>query len=474
MKIIGKEFKKIIISFGFFTLVILFPLFAMQAETTFKHSVDSSGEQEFGSMAPVGLLLQWQQDPTTTMTIDWHTTDSQRNPELEYQELNDEEWHTVQSTSIGFPFSKDRIIHRVELTNLMPATKYRFRVPGVERPYKFRTMPDNVNKPIRFATGGDTHVGEEFRKTNRLVAQYDPEFVLWGGDLAYANGDPRQIERWYDWFDGIMESLITPTNRMIPVLVTIGNHEVFKYERLERSGADLTEPMRKWGLEDRSARFFYNIFAMPGSKGWGVLDFNDYMSIFLLDSNYGIGTTNPGEPQTKWLKNALAERRNKPHLFPVYHAPAYPSVRSMEKKAHPRVRNNWAPLFQKNRVRVAFENHDHTYKRTYPMRDGEIHATGVVYIGDGAWGDVGVREIASRQEIGRDDLTEDEYNHWFRDGAEWPFYIKKGKSVRHFILVTIHGPHQHFIMIDNNNNVIDEYPATSRPETLKSITEEFD
>ena len=433
------------------------------ASAAFARAVESGGGSNPSlntavteAMKPVGLFLQWQRDPTTTMTIDWHTTDGQINPKLEYQALDSEQWHQAQSTSIGFPYSDDRVIHRVELTGLEPATKYRFRMPGVDQPYKFRTMPDNANEPIRFITGGDTSTGDEFRKTNQAAALYDPEFIAWGGDLAYANGDPRRIYRWYSWFEDIMETLITPSNRVIPVLVTIGNHEVFRLSRLDReNGNDTTWPMRKWGLEDGRATFFETFFAMPGLKGWGLLDFGDYMSIFLLDTDHGKGSTVAGEPQTVWLEKTLKERRHIPHLFPVYHVPAYSSVRGIDGAGKERIRENWVPLFEENGVRVVFENHDHAYKRTYPMKNERISPNGIVFMGDGAWG-VGPRDIASRQD-------ENDRERWYEEGADWPWFLNRAEAVRHFILVTIQGTHQHFIMIDNDNNIIDEYPATIRP-----------
>ncbi len=194
---------------------------------------------------------------------------------------------------------------------------------------------------------------------------------------------------------------------------------------------------------------------MPGHKGWGVIDFSDYMSIFLLDTDHGKGTTVAGEPQTVWLSQNLETRRHIPHLFPVYHVPAYSSVRSPDGGGKDRIRNNWLPLFEQNGVRVVFENHDHAYKRTYPMRNGQKDSRGIVFIGDGAWG-VGAREIVSRQ-------VEDDREIWYDEGSEWPRYLKKAESANHFILVTLHGTHQHFIMIDNDNNVIDEFPATIRP-----------
>ena len=49
-------------------------------------------------------------------------------------------------------------------------------------------------------------------------------------------------------------------------------------------------------------------------------------------------------------------------------------------------RQHWVPLFQKYRVPVVLEHHDHTFKRTKPLLDGLAHANGVLYLGDGSWG----------------------------------------------------------------------------------------
>ena len=44
------------------------------------------------------------------------------------------------------------------------------------------------------------------------------------------------------------------------------------------------------------------------------------------------------------------------------------------------------PLFEKYRVPVVLEHHDHTFKRTKPLIDGRPDADGVLYLGDGSWG----------------------------------------------------------------------------------------
>lgn len=56
---------------------------------------------------PVGLFLTWQRDPTTTMTIDWHTLpeDHERQPVLQFKRIGTETWQTVDGESHPFPYT---------------------------------------------------------------------------------------------------------------------------------------------------------------------------------------------------------------------------------------------------------------------------------------------------------------------------------------------------------------------------------
>ena len=44
------------------------------------------------------------------------------------------------------------------------------------------------------------------------------------------------------------------------------------------------------------------------------------------------------------------------------------------------------PLFEKYRVPVVLEHHDHTFKRSKLLLDGHANDNGVLYLGDGSWG----------------------------------------------------------------------------------------
>ena len=45
----------------------------------------------------------------------------------------------------------------------------------------------------------------------------------------------------------------------------------------------------------------------------------------------------------------------------------WPSVRGGGQPAR-NIKDHWITLFEQHGVRLAFENHDHAYKRTYPIR----------------------------------------------------------------------------------------------------------
>ncbi len=395
---------------------------------------------------PVGLFLTWQQDPTTTMTIDWHTLpgDGERSSVLQYKERGSDTWHEAEGDARPFPFS-DRTIHRVEVTGLAPATTYRFRFGDDSVSYLFRTMPATLEEPIVFINGGDTLPTDHFREMNAVAASYDPEFIFWGGDLAYGDGNPLQIQRWYNWFDGIKADLIDDEGRVIPIVVTIGNHEIFReagaIRVAVRSGMSEDEAKAFFndaGLQHGDAPFYFTLFAFPGEQGYNVLDFGDYLSLIALDSAHYVPIEGD---QTDWLRQTLAERAGRPHIFPFYHVPAYPSARPFSTGASRRIRVNWVPLFEEFGVQVAFEHHDHTYKRTHPLLGGEINEQGIIYLGDGAWG-------VSRRD--------------FRDEEPQLTYINKFEKSTNGIIISIDYNQREFKVVNQENEVLDQFSIPVR------------
>lgn len=389
-----------------------------------------------GQQAPHGIYLTWIEDPTTTIHVDWHT-DNQAESHLYMREKGRDDWRTLDSKVLPYPFS-ERWVHRVGVKNLKENTAYELRFGEDPEIYYFKTLPKTLKeRSLKIAIGGDTmHQKAWFEKTNRVVASYEPDFIIIGGDMAYENGLAENIQRIYDWFDAYKQTLVLEDGRILPCIVAIGNHEVVGGYHDNNEGYKQTNDFRA-----RIAPYFYGLFAFPGQPGYNALDFGDYLSLFILDTQH----SNPiaGE-QTKWLKKALSKRKNVLHKIPIYHIPGYPSVREFDGKVQGLVRDTWMPLFESNEVRIAFSNHDHAYKRTFPIKAGEVNEKGVTYIGDGSWG-VEPRPI------------HDQDSTW---------YLKEVKSVRAFTLLTLEGRNFSLISVDEDGNVIDRFPETDESDEL--------
>lgn len=388
-----------------------------------------------GQGDPVALYLTWKDDPTTSMVIDWHILPEENTDSMVYyRKYSDKHWQTTVADKMKFPFS-DRNIFRKEITGLSPDTRYAFKVGSFDRIYYFETMPSNIDeKPLMFAVGGDTYDrGHEARQVwmermNKIVLQYKPKFIFWGGDLAYADGKADQVWRWYGWFDAIKKTLIDDEGNVIPIIATIGNHETNKSIR------SLDE--KYWNKDSTRialAPFFYQLLAFPGQPGYKALDFGNYLTILALDSDH----SNPiSGDQTKWLKKMLRKRKNRPHVFPAYHVPAYPSVKPFDQTTSVSVRKNWTPLFDRFHVPLAFEFHDHVYKRTPQIRNNKVDPKGIMYIGDGGWG----TQLKAPK------------------SADTLWYVDKIVRERNAVLVSLYKKERHIRAVNEFGQIIDEYP----------------
>lgn len=407
---------------------------------------------------PLAVYLTWQRDPATTMTVHWHTdwTDGFVDTALEYRAAPpagttakaEPRWSRAMGRVQPMPFTT-RMVHMVELTRLTADTTYEFRFGRLitresdgalqftpnKQTYKLRTLPAKLSRPVRFVSGGDIYGGDLIELTTkmcRVAAAQDPEFALIGGDIAYVNNEPKAANRWFDFFRIWLQTMVTKEGRLIPIVAAIGNHEAHGDTYLVRGGA----PNR--GMATERALSFYTLFAFPGRPGYKALDFGDYLSIVALDSFH----TNPVPGrQTDWLKETLAKRRQVPYVVPVYHVPGYPSYRPFAGAVSVAVRTNWVPLFDEAGIRFAFENHDHTYKVTHPLRGGEKHPAGTRYLGDGAWS-VNPRTLTPL------------------DKAP---YLERAHSKNHVFVVTLHPERAEFTAVDPNGEEFDRFTIPAKP-----------
>ncbi|MFA9480071.1 sugar-binding domain-containing protein [Phycisphaerales bacterium AB-hyl4] len=378
------------------------------------------------SERPAGLLLTWQQDPTSTMTIDWHI-DPERghaaSPTLRFAQAGTDTWSQREAKQIAFPYS-DRVVYRIELTDLAADTDYYFHVGDFDRRYMFRTMPRTLDQPLVFATAGDTrHANDWTRLMRHVLDEHDPAFVVWAwGKAFYGNRPEGFLERWHQWFEVAKDALVDDEGRVRPVVGSISSQEV-------RSSAGVEHVNDSW--RDEQAPFFYRLWAYPGQPGYGVLDFGTYLSLVSLDTE-----TNPIEgEQYRWLETTLADRRDVQHVIPHYYLAAFPSDRDYY-EPNREVRENWVPLFERNGIRLAIEESDMTYKRTPPIRNGRPDPRGVMYVGSGSWG-------AGGRAKHDPDVT---------------WYLQASAPSYHCVVVTLDGEDESFIVVDMHGQKVDAYP----------------
>lgn len=369
---------------------------------------------------PSVLYLTWRGDPSTTMTIIWHSATGEGKTDVSYMTRGDSLWKKTLGTRERLVRSSVDV-HKVELTDLLPDREYLFRI-NEGAIYKFKTLPDTLEKPLRVAMGGDGYFRKEtFSKMNKLVASKSPDFVILVGDIAYTEGLRRalktrywKVNRWQEFFQLWTQDMMTEDRRLIPIVPGIGNHDVL-------TGFD--HPEKKDVL-------FYQLFAFPMPNiPYRTLKIADKICFYVLDT----GHTYPiGGRQTEWLKEVLMENQKMAYQIPTYHIPGYPSHSSFSFRESVDIRKFWSPLFEEYGVKVSVENDNHTFKRTLPLKEGAINQKeGIYYLGDGSWGVV----------------PETPRKRW---------YLAKARKVNSVWMATFTEENAHFEAFDLEGNTIDE------------------
>lgn len=320
--------------------------------------------------SPTALYLSWDGDPTTSMVVHWLSKKQTQGSEVLFRKVGEIRWLAGQGERVALP-DTPYAVHRVRLVDLSPGTDYEFQIRQKEGVYRFRTMPQVLSREIRWVVGGDAYSDTaRFRKMNRQIQACDPDFVVVGGDLAYAYGrrwtwGRGGITRWRDFLRLWKEQIVGQDGRLIPMVPVIGNHDVKR-------------------RMSPSQQLFFRLFAgIDQEATYRVLDFGNYLSLWLLDTGHICPVAGT---QTAWLEQTLRQRGGIAYKMAAYHIGAYPSVYPYQGATPQQIRKEWSPLFEQYGLKLAFEHHNHAYKRTYPIREEHRAGDGVVYMGDGSWG----------------------------------------------------------------------------------------
>lgn len=301
--------------------------------------------------APVHWVT-WRQDPCRSLIVSWVTAAKEkRDARLWYRAERAEgdvsEWQEMRGTVSAFPFLGTATLNHAELTGLAPGTTYRLAWTGpTDRggaEARVTTMPETLDSPVTFIVAGDAYC-HEFRtggvtaKLAHEAGRWNPHFVMIPGNVGYASDDEESLgHRWLEWLTVWAGAMKSQDGRTIPLLVTIGDHEVKGFT---------SQPVAR-------AASYYRLFPTTGIRGYSAIDFGNYLSVFLLDS----GHTNPMDGgQRDWLEAALASRSGVSHRIVAYHRSVVGSAGIEIESASNGASHNWPTLFDRFGVQAVFEN----------------------------------------------------------------------------------------------------------------------
>ncbi|MBI5095344.1 MAG: metallophosphoesterase family protein [Candidatus Hydrogenedentes bacterium] len=381
---------------------------------------------------PFNVYLTLPDDTSHGMVVNYHTLPPAANSEVRYDTVSragtaDTYSSHTEGTPQAFTYVPDgRLVHCVRLQALAPATTYYFVVgdakSGYSKEYKFRTLPEH-SEGLTFVNGGDMGTSDAAKTLLKLAAAREPWFAIVGGDLSYASRAPSGAKEWDHWFRNWSECMVTPQGYSIPIVTTVGNHE-------------LKDQPASPAFDDRSP-FYWRFFGHQGEHPYFSRKIGDAAFVF-LDS----GNLVPHEgAQTEWLAAELAKYKDAPVKFAVYHQPLYPSYRDFEGDSAAVGRKLWEPLFDQYRVAAAFEHHDHTFKRSKRIKNNEVNPEGTLYLGDGCFGQ------KPRKVDGK---------------PRW--YLEKSSSTAHFWLVNQTKDTLRFQAINTEGKVFDECTLPVAPD----------
>ena len=322
--------------------------------------------------SPDRIVLTWKGDPATSQAVTWRTDTSVKRAIAQIAVATPapgrgdrpgftDNARTLPATTTRLKTDLGKAhYHAVDFDDLEPATIYAYRVgDGVNWSewFHFRTASRDP-EPFSFIYLGDAHndIKSLWSRTIRQAFSQAPgaRFVIHAGDLiTTANADAE----WGDWFyaSGWIFG-------MLPSIPTPGNHEYFRSRTLTRKISTHWRPQ----------------FTLPEHGPEGLEEtvyFIDYQGarVVVLNSNEKI------RDQVAWLEEAL---RHNPHPWTIltFHHPVFSAARGRDNEE---LRKAWMPIFDRYRVDLVLQGHDHTYGRTRNVREGisvRNDESGTVYV----------------------------------------------------------------------------------------------
>lgn len=307
---------------------------------------------------PDHIVLNFSSDPATTTSVTWRTSTeiTEGYAEVAIATAAPKFWRNAKTlkaktTTMDASEVLDAEVisnyHTVTFTDLTPDTLYAYRVGNGKiwsEWIQFRTA-SATPKPFSFLYVGDAQnyilelwsrlIREGYRKAP------DASFIIHAGDLVSEAHSERQWQEWFTAGGWI--------HRMLPSISTPGNHE---YRPLNKQ--DQEANVRSLSVQWRPQ------FAFP-ENGPDIAElketvyYTDYQGVRIITLN----SNRFQKEQIPWLEEVLQNNPNKWTVV-TYHHPLFSASSG---RNNDELREVWKPIFDKYKVDLALQGHDHSYAR---------------------------------------------------------------------------------------------------------------
>jgi hypothetical protein len=300
------------------------------------------------SPIPDRIILTWTGDPAHTQAVTWRTDTAIVKA---YAEIANSEsgpnfaFKAQRFDATTEPLESDAGVanyHSLNFTNLKPSTKYAYRVgDGVNWSewFHFATASERP-EPFSFIYFGDAQndIRMHWSRVVREAFSDAPKarFMLHAGDLVNHSDVDSEWGEWFHaggWLNAMMPSVPTP-----------GNHEY---------------PREADGVTRSLSRHWRPQFALP-TGGPAGMEETVYAIDFQGTRIISLNSSENLEPQNEWIEKTLSDNPNRWTVV-TFHHPVYSTKKERD---NPGLRASWKPIFDKYRVDLVLNGHDHSYART--------------------------------------------------------------------------------------------------------------
>jgi len=315
------------------------------------------------SAVPDRIVLSWESDPKTEMSVTWRTDISVKHAVAEIAPAEGGPKFLDSKTSVDAESQQlitdlgPSLRHTARFKGLQPDSQYLYRVGDGNNWSEwadFKTASAEA-AAFSFVYFGDAQndVKSHWSRVVRRAFRDAPKasFFLHAGDLI--NRSESDAE-WGEWFyaGGFI-------HRSIPCVATPGNHEFGRIGDTD---------------ERRLSIHWQPQFAFPQNGPEGLKE-----SAFWFDFQgtrfVSLNSNEKIEIQAPWLDQVLTGNPNRWTVL-TFHHPVYSAKANRD---NPHLRELWQPIIDKHHVDIVLQGHDHTYARSKLMTGDVNLETGVTH-----------------------------------------------------------------------------------------------